>query len=120
MLDWLMLDLNAFFASCAQQANPALRGKPVGVVPVKAETTCCIAASYEAKRFGVKTGTMVREARQMCPGIVFVKANPKLFTQYHHAILEAVESCLHIDKVLSIDEVACKLMGRERDRHCGG
>lgn len=115
MLSWLFLDLNAFFASCEQQNNPALRGRPVGVVPVKAETTCCIAASYEAKRFGVKTGTMVHEAREMCPHMVFVKAKPKLYTQYHLAIVAAIEDCLHIDAVHSIDEVACRLMGRERE-----
>ena len=65
MLRWLVLDLNSFFASCEQQENPDLRGKPVIVVPTMAETTCAIAASYPAKAFGIKTGTLVYEARRL-------------------------------------------------------
>ena len=52
----MMLDFNSYFASVEQQLNPDLRSTPIGVVPLKAETTSCIAASYEAKAFGVKTG----------------------------------------------------------------
>ena len=58
-LNSLLIDFNSYFASVEQQIKPELRNKPVGVVPVKADTTCCIAASYEAKKFGVKTGTIV-------------------------------------------------------------
>lgn len=49
-LRWLFLDLNSYFASVEQAINPALRGKPVAVVPMIAETTSCIAASYPAKK----------------------------------------------------------------------
>jgi DNA polymerase-4 len=45
VLRWLVLDLNSFFASCEQQEDPALRGKPIIVVPAMVETTCAIAAS---------------------------------------------------------------------------
>ncbi len=114
-LDWLFLDLNSYFASCEQQENPRLRGKPVAVVPMMADTTCCLAASYEAKRLGIKTGTMVREARQMCPSIVFLPARHDLYVKYHHLILEAVEKVTPIDKVCSIDEMACQLMGSEKN-----
>jgi DNA polymerase-4 len=97
-----------------QEVRPELRGRPVGIVPMMADTTCCIAASYEAKAHGVKTGTMVADAKKMCPGLVLVEARHELYVEYHHRIVEAVESCLPVTAVLSIDEMACRLMGRER------
>lgn len=108
-LKWLFLDFNAYFASVEQQRDPALRGRPVGVVPMLAETTCCIAASYEAKKFGVKTGTMVSEARRLCPEIVLIEANHEHYVRYHHRLLGVVEDCVHVDGVHSIDEMSCEL-----------
>ena len=114
LLNWLFVDLNSYFASVEQDARPELRGRPVGVVPMMADTTVCIAASYEAKAHGVKTGTVVGDAKKMCPGLVLVEARHELYVDYHHRIVEAVESCLPVTAVLSIDEMACRLMGRER------
>ncbi len=114
MLRYLFVDMNSFFASVEQQERPELRGQPIGVVPVVAQTTCCIAASYEAKHHGVRTGTAVREAKRLCPGIHLVEARPRLYVNYHHRFVEAVESCLHVDHVHSIDEVSARLMGKER------
>jgi Nucleotidyltransferase/DNA polymerase involved in DNA repair len=68
----LYVDLNSYFASVEQQLRPELRGKPVGVLPVLADTTCCIAASINAKRYGIKTGTPVWQARKLCPKVIFV------------------------------------------------
>ena len=115
MIHWLFLDLDSYFASCEQQARPDLRGKPVGVVPMMAETTCCLAASREAKKRGIKTGTRVADARLLCPEITFVVARHDLYTLYHKTIVEAVESCLPIDSVLSIDEMICDLKGSQRE-----
>ena len=58
-LRWLFLDLNAYFASVEQQVRPELRGKPVIIAPAGVETTVAIAASYEAKKFGISTLTPV-------------------------------------------------------------
>jgi DNA polymerase-4 len=113
-LNWLFVDLNSYFASVEQQDRPELRGKPIGVVPMVADTTCCIAASYEAKSFGVRTGTIVADAKRMCPSLVLVEARHELYVEYHHRVVEAVESCLPVTAVCSIDEMACRLMGRER------
>jgi DNA polymerase-4 len=112
-VQWLFLDLNAFFASCEQQEAPALRGKPVIVVQTLTDSAA-IAASYAAKAFGIKTGTVVREARRLCPAVIPVQANHRLYTKYHERILKAVDTCLPVDKVMSIDEMACRLMGTER------
>ncbi|MGA2570792.1 MAG: DNA polymerase [Terracidiphilus sp.] len=114
LLNWLFVDLNSYFASVEQQVRPELRGRPVGVVPMMADTTCCIAASYEAKAFGVRTGTIVGDAKRMCPDIVLVEGRHEIYTEYHHRIVEAVESCVPVTAVCSIDEMACRLIGRER------
>jgi DNA polymerase IV len=114
LLNWLFVDLNSYFASVEQEARPELRGRPVAVVPMMADTTCCIAASYEAKALGVRTGTIVADAKRMCPEIVLVEGRHELYTEYHHRIVEAVESCVPVTAVCSIDEMACRLMGRER------
>lgn len=111
-LRWLYLDLNSYFASVEQQLTPELRGKPVAVVPVITDTTCAIAASYEAKAFGVKTGTMIYEAKRLCPGLICVPAKHEIYVEYHHRILEEIDRHLCIDVVASIDEVACLLTGR--------
>jgi len=113
-VQWLFRDLNAFFASCEQQENLALRGRPVIVVQTPAESAIAIAASYAAKAFGIKTGTLVREARRLCPDVVPVRADHRLYTDYHERILKAVDTCLPVEKVMSIDEMACRLMGTER------
>lgn len=101
----LFIDADSFFASVEQHLDPRLRGKPVGVAPVMAESSCCIAASYEAKAFGVKTGTRISDARIMCPGIAIVESKPPEYIRIHHRIIEAVEDCIHVEAVLSIDEM---------------
>ena len=69
---FLHIDLNSFFASVEQQLHPEFRDRPLAVVPTRADTTCCIAASYEAKALGIKTGTQVGEAKKKCPEIILV------------------------------------------------
>ncbi|MEI6673944.1 MAG: DNA polymerase [Verrucomicrobiota bacterium] len=101
----LFVDCDSYFASVEQHLDPALRGRPVGVAPVMAETSCCIAASYEAKAFGVKTGTRISDARNMCPGIAIVEAKPPEYIRFHHQVIAAVEDCIHVEAVLSIDEM---------------
>lgn len=112
-VNWLFLDLNSYFASVEQQLRPELRGKPVAVVPVMVDTTVCIAASYEAKAYGVHTGTQVGEARRMCPGLALVEGRQDLYVEFHHRIVDVVHSLLPVTTVESIDEMACRLMGRE-------
>lgn len=114
LADWLFLDLNSYFASVEQQEQPRLRGRPVGVLAVMAESTCCLAASYEAKAYGVKTGTMVKDAKALCPHIELVEAKPKLYVEYHKKIVQTVEQQVPIFQVMSVDEMACRLIGRER------
>lgn len=116
MLRSLFIDFNSYFASVEQQVRPELRGRPIIVVPVEAETTSAIAASYEAKALGIKTGTMVAEARRRCPNIAVVPARHSLYVEYHHRLVEVVESVIHVERVMSIDEMCCSLTGRDQQR----
>lgn len=109
----LFVDFNSYFASVEQEDNPRLRGRPVAVTPVVAPTGCCIAASVEAKTFGVNTGCLVREAQRLCPDIVIVEARPSLYIAWHRRLMAAIERAVPIDKVHSVDEAACELIGRQ-------
>ncbi|MGJ8652878.1 MAG: DNA polymerase Y family protein [Opitutaceae bacterium] len=112
-LRYLFIDFDSFFASVEQQFRPELRGKPVGIVPsLGVETTCCIAASYEAKAYGVKTGTGVREARYLCPGITFIQGNHTRYVQTHEKIHKLIHEVIYVDAVLSIDEMYGRLPPR--------
>lgn len=112
-LRWLYVDFNSYFASVEQQLRPELRGKPIAVVPVETDYTSAIAASYEAKAFGIKTGTRIKDAKEMCPELVCVLANHEHYLNYHHRILVEVDRHIPVTKVCSIDEVACRLMDNE-------
>jgi len=113
-LRWLYLDMNSYFASCAQQDEPAIRGKPVIVVPVMSDYTSAIAASHEAKAFGVKTGTQVKAAKEKIPGLIIREARPDRYVELHNRILAQVDCVIPVEKVCSIDEVACRLTGPQR------
>jgi len=112
----MWVDMNSYFASVEQHLRPELRGCRVAVIPVQSENTCVIAASYEAKRFGVKVGTRVSDARRLCPGIALVQARPDVYVKIHHAILRSVDQCLPVCKVYSIDEWTIRLLGDEKTR----
>ena len=114
-LKWLFLDLNSYFASVEQNDRPHLRGKPVAVTPLETDATCAIAASYEAKAFGVKTGTRIYEAKKMCPNLICVQARHDIYVDYHHRILKATQRCLPVNKIWSVDEFDCLLLGKERE-----
>lgn len=115
MLRSLFIDFNSYFASVEQQLDPALRGRPVGVVPVMADSSCCIAASIEAKVLGVKTGTRVSDAKRLCPGIALVLADHAKYVQVHQQAVAVVDRLAPVRQVVSIDEMECELTGRWRE-----
>ncbi len=111
---FLHIDLNSFFASVEQQLHPEFRGKPVGVTATMADTGTLIAASYEAKALGIKTGTKVAEARRLCPDINLIASDHSVYAKYSHSIAAAVENVCPVAHTPSIDEMVCELIGRER------
>ena len=110
---WLYVDFNSYFASVEQQLRPKLRGRPIAVVAVETDATCAIAASYEAKAFGIKTGTPIYEAKKRCPELVCVLANHEHYVRIHHEAIAEVEKHVPVSMVCSIDEIACRLMNNE-------
>ena len=107
----MFIDFNSFFASVEQVCTPRLRGWPVAVVPLRAETTSCIAASRQAKAAGIRTGTPVYEARRLCPDLEVVEARPELYVRCHKRLNEVIAECGVSPEVASIDEVHCPLWG---------
>lgn len=100
----LHVDFDSYFASCEQHFNPNLRNKPIGVTAENGRT-CIIAASKEAKKFGIKTGTRTWEANQLCPSIIYVKGD---FDRYLDITKKFVEICSlysPLVEVFSLDEV---------------
>ncbi|MDN5275865.1 MAG: Nucleotidyltransferase/DNA polymerase involved in repair [Candidatus Saccharibacteria bacterium] len=110
------VDMNSCFATMEQQANPLLRGRPVGVAAYAAPYGCVIAPSIEAKKYGVKTGMRVWEAQKVCPDIVIIQSHPPLYRDAHMKFRRIFES--YSDKVSpkSIDEAVIDFAGTERIR----
>jgi len=115
-LRWLFLDLNSYFASVEQQLQPSLRGRPVIVAPVGSDTTVAIAASIEAKRYGIATGTPVWEAKRLCPDVVVTPARHRRYVEFHEAVVAEVGRHVPVTRVCSIDEMACRLLDNENTR----
>lgn len=107
----LYIDMNSFFASVEQQLDPALRGRPVAITAMENEKGSCVAASYEAKAFGVKTGTRVAEARQLCPDIQFRPSRHRLYVRYNIAVAEVLDRFAELERIRSVDEFQLILSG---------
>ena len=113
-VEHLYLDFDGFFASVEQLRDPALRGRPVGVIPYEGGRTCIIACSREAKAQGVKNIMMVEEARRICRDLVLVPQHPDLYRRAHNALVSEIASVAPIDQVKSIDELSCRLDSKQQ------
>ena len=100
---FLHIDINSYFASVMQQENPFLRGKPVGVVKSEGRT-CIIAASKEAKKYGVKTGSNTYEAKKLIPSIILVPAQFDLYWHCTKKLKSLFESITPDCEIFSLDE----------------
>jgi DNA polymerase-4 len=105
----LHADADSFFASVEQRDDPRLRGLPVivggGVV---------LAASYEAKAFGVRTAMGGRQARRLCPHAIVVPPRMEAYTEASKAMYEVFEDTTPVVEGLSIDEAFLDVRGMER------
>jgi DNA polymerase-4 len=101
----IYLDMNSFFASVEQQYRPELRDKPLAVVSHIAHNGTVLAASYDAKKYGIGTGTKLRDARQMCPGLVVTETTPDYYRHVHEKFMNILrDRCGPEVSARSIDE----------------
>lgn len=109
------VDMNAFFASCHQAENPQCRGKPLLVAgdPQKRHGII-LTASYEARRFGVKTAMSVWQARKLCPQATFIRPDHTLYRAYSEKILAIMKSYTPLVEPFSIDEAWLDVTGSGR------
>lgn len=109
------LDMNSYFASVEQQDNPAWRGKVLGVCEHLGGII--IAASIEAKKWGIKTGTPVWEAKKIYPKIILTHTRAEAYRKYNRLMVKVVSNYTDKVEVYSIDEVfldltkACNIKG---------
>lgn len=108
---FLYVDMNSFFASCEQADNPAWQGKPLIVTPTPG--SCALSASYEAKAFGIKTGTLEREARFLCPSVIAAPARPKVYMDYHYKLSSILNNLTPRVTMRSVDEGSLELFNNE-------
>ncbi len=96
------LDMNSYFASVEQQDNPLWRGKPLGVCEHLGGII--IAASVEAKKWGIKTGTPVWEAKKLYPRIILTHTRAEAYRKYHKLFLKVLRDYSNFVEPASIDE----------------
>lgn len=107
------IDLNSAFASAEQQAWPNLRGRPMGVTNRLSKECCVIAASYEAKALGIKTGVRRTEALALCPDFILLETDPSKYTWMYQNLLRIMKDYSPNVKMKSIDEGIIDFHGME-------
>lgn len=105
------LDMNSYFASVEQQANPYLRGRSVGVVATMTANGCVIASSKEAKAKGIKTGVRVHDARRLDPDIIFIPNDAAKYRSCTEGITTIMHRYTEAIEHYSIDEAFLDLTG---------
>ncbi|HEX7259834.1 MAG TPA: hypothetical protein VF272_02795 [Candidatus Saccharimonadia bacterium] len=105
------IDLNSAFAMTEQQANPLLRGRPVGVTNRLNDYAICITASNEAKNLGIGIGTRWHEARAIAPGFTMLESDPDKYTHVHRKMKAIFESYSPTAYMKSVDEGVIDFQG---------
>jgi DNA polymerase-4 len=104
----LHADLDAFYASVEQLLDPHLRGKPIAV-----GGGVVLAASYEAKAFGVRGGMPGRQAKELCPQLIFVPGHYKDYSRLGDAAIRILDDYTPLVERISIDEAFADVAGTE-------
>ncbi len=113
----MFLDMDSFFASVEQYYDPKLRGRPVGVATGQSNGASIIAASIEAKQFGVRGGVRVGDALSKCPQLVVVHDSPNSYRAIHRQIMDVLHATPCYVRAKSIDEAYMLIPSYMRSRH---
>ena len=100
----MLIDCDAFFASCEQARNPGLKGKKVIVAGDTERRSVVAAASYEARPCGVRAGTPIQEARRLVPDGIFLVGHPDLYLDFNLKLFRKLRTYKHPVELYSIDE----------------
>lgn len=111
----LHIDMNSYFASVEQQANPFLRGKAVGVCAYLSPNGCIIASSMEAKAKGIRTGCRVSDALKIDPEVILVENEPAKYRSTTEKIFKILSQYTDTLEPYSIDEAFLDLSGWVKD-----
>ena len=109
----LHIDMDAFYASVEQLDHPELRGKPV-IVGGSSNRGVVSAASYEARKFGVRSAMPIFQAKKRCPDGIFVPVRMRRYKEMSNQVMEILESYSPTVEQVSIDEAYLDLTGLER------
>jgi DNA polymerase-4 len=105
----LHADADAFFASVEQRDDPSLRGKPIAV-----GSGVVMAASYEARRYGIQGGMGGRRARRLCPGLIFVPVRFQAYVDASKELFRVFEDAAPVVEGMGLEEAFLDVRGLER------
>jgi DNA polymerase-4 len=108
------VDMDAFFVSVEELFDPSLKGKPVVVGGRPDQRGVVSAASYEARKFGVRSALPLRTAYKLCPQAIFVEGHPTRYREYSKKVFEIMRGFTPQVSMASIDEAYLDLTGTER------
>jgi DNA polymerase-4 len=108
------MDLDAFFASCEQQEHPEYQGRPVVVGAQPGQRGVVAAASYEARRFGIRSAMPIAEAYRRCPDAVFLRPDMDRYREYSRHVFDILETLAPVIEAASIDEAYMDISGLEK------
>ncbi len=107
------VDMDSFFVSCERLVDPSLNGKPVVVGGRRGERGVVCSASYEARKFGVKSGIPIMAAERLCPKALFVPTNHRLYSKYSRKVYVLLKRVAPVVEYASIDEFYLDFTGCE-------
>lgn len=107
------IDMDAFFPTVEVIDNPSLRGKPVIVGGVNSKRGVVSSASYEARRYGVRSGMSIQEAKRLCPGGIFLPVRHDRYVEFSYKIRNIFFESSPKVEMISIDEAFLDMQGVE-------